>query len=911
MKHSCISKIIFLILLFTGIVQASLQDKSVLVYYGDDLSWSMAGIHEYIIVQPEHIATDTHGFETYSDQVYAYVSLGEVEPGQSYAKQVKPEWFLGKNREWKSQIMDLTNESYRTFILEKVITPLYEKGFRHFFFDTLDSYQIPIKDGIKRQRQAEALTALIHEIHHRYPQSRLILNRGFEILEEVKNDITAVLFESYYYGLDKKLSYTQVSDSDREWLEKKLEPAKKAHLDIIAVDYLDDLSSEKATKDVDALKEAGFIPYVADRNLERYGLSSKRALKREVLMLYDGDQFPSHYQGVHQYGSLPLEYMGYVPVLKDFRVVDLPKYAVDRYAGVILWFDSNYPQPKKLFKWVIHNSKKGLKTLFLRSFGTELKEGKLALLGIGIKSLQEGNTVKPVLAFKDKMMGFESQPAIQKHEMLIQPKNATPLFRYRQGKAYSTLAALMPWGGYALEEASIIEFGEDNLWMVDPFSLYKKALGLKLIPVPDPTTENGLRLLFTHIDGDGIMNRAEWDPKLFSGDVIYQEILKKYPIPHTVSIVDAEIISNGLYPKLSSRLESLVRSIYALKNVEAATHTFSHPFIWNKIKNGDLDPKYRLKVPGYRFSLNRELSGSLEYINTKLFPPEKPQARTVLWSGDCLPTEKVLKNTYAHHLLNMNGGDTTITNDHPWLYNIAPYAIRKGDYYQVYTGAQNENIYTHEFHGPFWGFEKVIQTFKLTDKPRRFKPIDIYYHFYSGSKIASLKALKRVFEWATGQEVMPVYTSEYIPKVLEFYDVSIAKEKDKWLLAGMHTLCTLRLSNEMPKLDIVKSRGVAGIKKEPTRRYVSLFGEGNKLLNFSNVPAVPKHYLISANAKLENLEGDKYTFKGYVPLKVTMHLEKGCEIQSIPLAEKIVQKNDMAYITYETKQEAMIHVICR
>ncbi len=791
-----------------------------------------------------------------------------------------------------------------------MIKPLYEKGFRHFFFDTLDSYQIPLKDEKARKRQEAALAALIHEIHRRYPESRLVLNRGFEILPEVKNDIAAVLFESYYYGLDSKLKYAKVSDEDRKWLDRQLEPAREAHLDIIAVDYLEDLSSEEASRNVEALKKAGFIPYVADRDLERYGCSAKSAFKREVLMLYDGDMFPSHYQGIHQYGSLPLEYMGYVPVLKDFRRTELPEHAAERYAGVILWFDSPYPDPQKLFSWVVKNSHEGLKTLFFRSFGTELKEHILSSLGIGVESAKDPD-MKPKITVKDPMMGFENQAVIQKHDMLLKPENATPLLSYRQGRDSSTLAALTPWGGYAVEEASMIEFGEDNLWMVDPFVLYKKALKLSPMPVPDPTTENGLRLLFTHIDGDGIMNRAEWNPKLFSGDVIYEEILKKYPIPHTVSIVDAEIIAEGLYPKLSARLEKLVRSIYALENVEAATHTFSHPFVWNEIRNDDLDPKYRLKVPGYDFSLERELKGSLDYINTKLLPKGKKRAVTVLWSGDCLPTEKVLRNAYGHHLLNMNGGDTTITNDHPWLYNIAPYGIRKGNYYQIYTGAQNENIYTHEFHGPFWGFKKVIQTFDLTDRPRRFKPIDIYYHFYSGSKTASLKALKYVFDWAMKQETMPIYTSEYIPKALEFYDVSLAKEGNRWLVAGMDHLRTLRLDDGLPALDLVRSKGVIGMKKEKGRRYVSLFGKGKKLLLFSDDPLPPRYYLVSANARVKRAENGYYSFKGYVPLKTAWYLDSTCTIESVPAAQKRMTKENVTYLEYETQKEATVHVICR
>jgi hypothetical protein len=39
----------------------------------------------------------------------------------------------------------------------------------------------------------------------------------------------------------------------------------------------------------------------------------------------------------------------------------------------------------------------------------------------------------------------------------------------------------------------------------------------------------------------------------------------------------------------------------------------------------------------------------------------------------------------------------------------------------------------------------------MTEKPYRIKPINIYYHFYSGSKLAAFNALKEVYDWAIKQ----------------------------------------------------------------------------------------------------------------------------------------------------------------
>ncbi len=97
--------------------------------------------------------------------------------------------------------------------------------------------------------------------------------------------------------------------------------------------------------------------------------------------------------------------------------------------------------------------------------------------------------------------------------------------------------------------------------------------------------------------------------------------------------------------------------------------------------------------------------------------------------------------TDAAGVLNMNGGDTLITRADPSLTRVAPLGIPRGRHYQVYAPNQNENVYTELWRGPYYGYERVIETFELTELPRRLKPVNIYYHAYSATKTASLAAL--------------------------------------------------------------------------------------------------------------------------------------------------------------------------
>ena len=54
----------------------------------------------------------------------------------------------------------------------------------------------------------------------------------------------------------------------------------------------------------------------------------------------------------------------------------------------------------------------------------------------------------------------------------------------------------------------------------------------------------------------------------------------------------------------------------------------------------------------------------------------------------------------------MNGGDTTITRSQNSWTRIAGLGIPKGGNFQVFAPNQNENVYTKDWTGPFYGFER-------------------------------------------------------------------------------------------------------------------------------------------------------------------------------------------------------------
>ena len=393
------------------------------------------------------------------------------------------------------------------------------------------------------------------------------------------------------------------------------------------------------------------------------------------------------------------------------------------------------------------------------------------------------------------------------------------------------LAVTGDWGGFASVQALLDQdFTRQTVSVViDPFAFLQEALHLPTIPVPNVTTENGRRILTVHLDGDGFMEKFETPGDGYASEILLRNIFLKYRVPHTISVIEGETGPEGLYPKISADLEKIAREIYALDHVEAATHTFSHPYNWAAASAGDNEEsdRYRLPINGYSFTLEREIAGSANYINSRLLPEGK-KATVVLWTGNCVPTPEAVALATSAGLLNMNGGDTLISELDHSLTKVMGMGVRLGNgEYQVFAPITNENIFTNLWTGPFYGYRRVIESFKKTERPRRLKPIGIYYHFYSGAKHASLKALQTVYDWTLGQEINPMFASEYIRKVLAYQQVGIARDGNgQWKISGMDEIKTLRLPPGMgwpQRTD--QARGIAGWRQLHDGVYLHI-GEG-------------------------------------------------------------------------------------
>jgi len=464
-------------------------------------------------------------------------------------------------------------------------------------------------------------------------------------------------------------------------------------------------------------------------------------------------------------------------------------------------------------------------------------------------------------------------------------------------------------------------------WYINPFKFFERAFKTENIPKPDITTLAGRRIYYSHIDGDG-WNSISLVPgykekKNVSAKVIFDEMILSHPeLPVTVAPIAADLDLNWVGMPQSG---NIAKEIFLLENVEMGSHTYSHPFEWGFFKNYQekdelpyLDKYqhgtwkkqniFRLIVDEFLsskeskesdeeefhypkeinddydiprayankpFDLKNEIFGARDLINQ--YGTDDKVVKIIQWSGDCQPFEKALTETFKAGLKNINGGDTRFDDEYNSYAWVRPISKAVGDKRQIFSSMSNENTYTDLWTKRFYGFNLLPQTFYNTEIPIRLRPINLYYHMYSGEKFASLEALRQNIEYIVNQDITPIETSLFTSIVEGFYSTKIYKlEGLSWLITDRGELQTIRFDNGTLKgVDFSRSDGVIGQVHHQGKLYVYLDSKVEKPTItlkknsvFFGAPDADSQYLMKSNWRIwdlnrESQENWSFVTSGY------------------------------------------------
>ncbi|MGC1440220.1 MAG: endo alpha-1,4 polygalactosaminidase, partial [Burkholderiaceae bacterium] len=641
----------------TQITPAPAGLPSVALHYGHDAPLNELSAFDIVVVEPAHKHDPARHQQLYDGRsaLFAYVSIGEVSAERPYGAQMPATMFAGRNPVWDSRIVNQAHPDWPAFFAEQIVAPLWARGYRGFFHDTMDSYHAIGGDPEAVKAQQDGLVRAIQAVKSRFPQARLISNRGFELLPRIKTLLQAVAAESLFGRWDQeKQAYGAVPEADRAWILARLRDVQAAGLQAIAIDYANPGNRQESRNLASKIKRLGITPYVTSGDLASTGIGSIEVVPRRVLMIHNTtpDDDVEQASTAHLRGVMPLQYLGYRVDMLDLHRFALPDVPLaDRYAAIVGFFeDEDETLLPDLTRFLTRALDEKVPVVLLNDLGID-PFSPLALR-LGLAPLAKRPT--PPVSVSHQAISGEIAPLPNVRGTAVRSPEGSQSLLTLMDASQQTYdgAAVTPWGGFAVRPYTFVpvDYGVDR-WVIDPIDFYEKTIGRgDFRPIPDVTTENGRRLLLVHIDGDGFASRAEIPGTPFAAEVMYRDFIKRYQIPHTVSVIEGETGPKGLYPKLSPDLEDIARRIFRLDHVELASHSYSHPFFWHSVvanaasgnNSSEAESLQHLPIPGYNFDLNRDIAGSVDYINSRLAPPGK-KTKVFLWTGDCVPPGAAVK----------------------------------------------------------------------------------------------------------------------------------------------------------------------------------------------------------------------------------------------------------------------------
>ncbi|MDV5167551.1 endo alpha-1,4 polygalactosaminidase [Photobacterium rosenbergii] len=880
-------------------VQAS---QSVAFYYNNIDSVRELINYDRVVVTPALITDKQISTLQKADSlVFAYLSIGE------YDGKELPEKLQGLspliNPNWSSHVMDLSTKEWQTYLIEQAAM-LTKRGFDGIFLDTLDSYTLFAKSPAEAKKQQAALSQILEGLNALPKKPLLIFNRGFEVIDQLTFKPYALAAESMYNSYDPVTdSYQLVPESDRTWLTGKLNEVKKAGVEAIVIDYLPASDREAQKRAAKRLLDEGYTPYISDGLLYEFGVSTIEPIAKRVLGFYDSRFGRMITSECHRMMSMPIEYYGYVPECVDVRTTNLSDIDITRYAGFFFWLEeASYQQVPTLQSWIISLVGKS-PVLFLNALPTN--QTLLSKLGIALKGELSGDIAQQQGQSWTKQFYPASFSQFEKHS-IWQPTqigvNSEIAFGNRSES--TTVLFKAPWGGAAISPFPVMSLANGReTWIIDPFRLINELFPLPPIPAADATTESGLRILTSHVDGDGFPSKAWFPGKPYTAEVLNDYVFKKYDIPQTVSVIEGEVGKRGLYPEQSDKMEAIARDIFRLPNIEIASHTFSHPFFWDFSANiqtkqyGD-----NLPIPNYAVDYHNEIVGSINYINKEL-APENKKAELILWSGRADPTEEILAIAEQANVLNVNGGNTYVVRGNSNFTQVSPTIVWYPSAVQVYAPVLNENLYTNLWTEHHDGYSRAVETFEILGSPRRLKSISIYYHMYSGAYPASLNGLKKVYDWALIQDTTPLYLSEYAKRASALYETGVARTLDGQWQVTSTGIASVRLPES---LGYPRGHQFAGWNAGPDGKFMILKQPKTRFTT-ANTPD-NELQLKSSNGKLitwdvtENTIG--WSVLSHVPLKMVIRGAKSC--QSLSGVKLNTNKRGKGNIELSSSQKGLL-----
>ena len=234
-----------------------------------------ANRYELLIVEPDHYSkAEVDSLKTPENTVLGYISLGEVNKYRWYYPLMEEQGFLGINENWDSPYLNLADSTVRSILLDQVLPNIMIKGFDGLFLDTIDN----VAPYTERSHLQPYMFDIIQQMRERYPESVIIQNAGFFMLDRTHPYVDAVLIEDVATSYDFELERYNLKPK-QEYKEKVANIkslSSKYNKPFLIVDFaLNEPLRNKAISRLDTLGIPYFISTIELNDISK-GISSGR-----------------------------------------------------------------------------------------------------------------------------------------------------------------------------------------------------------------------------------------------------------------------------------------------------------------------------------------------------------------------------------------------------------------------------------------------------------------------------------------------------------------------------------------------------------------------------------------------------------------------------------------------------------
>lgn len=651
---------------------------------------------------------------------------------------------------------------------------------------------------------------------------------------------------------------------------------------------------------------------------------AETAVPRIVVALFDGREEGYAFTRLHRPAEMPLNHLGLVIIPHDISTGLPPEELMRDARGIVTWYASEpVKDPAAYIEWLDRQTAAGKRYVMIGDIGFPNEaldalalrtrfDRVMARIGIVWRGSWVSLTYAKRVAHKDtRMVEFERPypkllPVYARTDRTADARAFLSLVRL-EDSGTDDLVVVGPGGGYiAAHYAALLQDSPPivRAWYVNPFRFFRAAFATDDIPKPDTTTLSGRRIFYSHIDGDAWHNVASLEAygarKVSAAEVVLDQIIAKYPdLPVTVAPLSADLDVTW-YGDEAAR--QMARRIFDRANVEAGSHTHSHPFAWGFFRNYQAKNevpflRYYPPRPGRTqresvwdaagadaaagqpakpvdgvyerprsyavkpFDIGLEIAGSVRIIQ-ELLPPGK-RVEVMQWSGDVSPWAEVIEDVGKLGIRNINGGDSRMDSEFDSYAWVAPVGRRVGNVWQVYSSSANENVYTDLWRRRFYAYRMLVESLKNTESPIRLKPINVYYHFYSAERPEGLNALHTILDYVRTQQIAPVTTSRFAAMADGFFTARLVSVGERsWRIENRDGVETLRFDDAaMLSVDFAKSEGVIGQRHLHGSLYVALDGvEDRPVVTLKDEvqthrdPDANMAYLVESRWRVKNLQ---------------------------------------------------------